>query len=293
MSSRIRQIRARLIVSAVIAIFTVALVGSDVTMRSASAFWREHAMFSAIVSGLVLFALAAFVIDWWIEYRETQKAQRVMRVAYKGLAHVMRQQGEYLHALTSGERPRRSPVVLVDEALLEDCVLEVTRIRQLHGEGDLATYLVEDERWRLASHLLVRDLRLSLAVAIAQWAAVMAQIPKLADDLNHIAGAVDTLIPLQRLLRDDRGEHFRSDTWRTDLSECLGTARFASIINQEYLHWRIQDHAERISPQRKWLSAEQVHDLEEVESHWTDSYLKNKLYRFRKWRESSRHSSNG
>lgn len=234
-------------------------------------------MLSGVVSGLVLFLLAAFVIDWWIEVRETHKAERVMGVAYKGLAHVVRQEGEYLHALTTGERPRRSPVVPVDADLLEDCVRQTMLVREAHGDVDPASCLFDDAQWRLASHLLVRDLRLSLAVAVAQWASLMAQTPGLAEDLNRVAEAVDKLIPLQRLLRDDRGEQFRSATWREDLEGAFATARYFSVINQEYLHWRINDEDERISPQRKWLTEAQVLELEEEESHWEDGFVRRRL----------------
>lgn len=225
-------------------------------------------MASGIVSGLILFLLAAFAIEWWIEFREKQKTRQVKEVAYKVLAHVMRQEGQYVHALTTGEVPLRSPLVPVDPTLLDKCISETLRVRAAGGGQNLVQQLCADADWRKAAHLVVRDLRLTCTAAIAQWAGMMMQTSELTEDFNSVARAIDGLSPVQRMLNDGREERYeetgtvRGANWAEDLAKALAEAQLLSIRTQEALHREIRDEAEFKSPQRRWLSTEEIGQLE-------------------------------
>ena len=225
-------------------------------------------MASGIVSGLILFLLAAFAIEWWIGFREKQKTRQVKEVAYKVLAHVMRQEGQYVHALTTGDAPLRSPLVPVDPALLDRCIAATLRVRTGEGGQDLIQRLCADADWREAAHLVVRDLRLTSTAAISQWAAMMMQTSELTEDFNSVARAIDGLSPVQRTLNDARAERYgeaggaRGPNWPEDLEEALLKAQLLSIQTQEALHREIGDEAEFKSPQRRWLSDDEISRLE-------------------------------
>ena len=268
MTQLAREAKGRLALSIVIALITGALIASDWPTGAAAAFWRDHSMASGIISGLALFLFAALVIEFWIELRERKKTREVKEVAYKILAHLMRQEGQYVHALTTGEPPFRSPLVPVNLGHLESCIEETVRIRGEGGESDVIGRLCADADWRRTAHLVTRDLRLNLTAAISQWASVMMQTSELTEDFNRVARSIDALQPIQRLLNDRRegtyeGEgDVRGPGWTANLAEDLKEALFLSVLTQESLHREIEDKPEFKSPQRRWLSAEEEKELD-------------------------------
>lgn len=260
-----------------ISVLTAAAVASD-WAGPLDGFWADHTMASGIVSGIILFLLAAFVIEEWIRYRERQQWSRVSQVAYKVLAHILRQQGQHLYLLVSGRPPLSSPIFPVEKAAVEGCVAEVGRVGPDPDAplSERLEMLCADPGWRLAAFSLVRQTRLTATASLSEWSGVMLQTADLAREFNKVADAVDTLSPIQRLLNDERLERFDADgqvrgedgSWVIELADRFEGAQIACIAVSEDLHRAIDDTPEFKSAQRRWLSAESLEKLADHDAAW-------------------------
>lgn len=279
--SRFREIPARrLILSLLISAIAAAAVISDWPAGLTDDFWARHSMASGIVSGIILFLLAAFVVEEWIRYRERQQWSRVSQVAYKVLAHILRQQGQYLHLLVSGRVPNYSPIFPVDRGAVEECVAEVDRLKSVPEvpPSDRLEELCADPVWRRVAYALVRQVRLTATASLSEWTGVMLQTAELAGDFNKVAGAVDTLSPLQRLLNDERLKSFDVEgqvrdpdgNWVIQFAEQFEFAQLATIAASEDLHRAINDVPEFKSGQRRWLSRESLSKFSARDRAWAE-----------------------
>jgi hypothetical protein len=178
-----------------ISVSVIGLLLTDVIFRKVSQYWTDHSMTGAIVSGVVLFLLAAFVVQEWIDRREARTWRRVAGVGFRSLGTGCLLITQVLLAITDLDRIDKSSVsLLADSHLRSLSNYFESQVKDLPlGFSERICMLAEDPSWVLLAHRAVLDVRTAQRDLIASWASVMLQTDDLAEVLNRSALMAEAL----------------------------------------------------------------------------------------------------
>ena len=170
-------------------VLTVALFLSDYPTERITWFWTGYPMATAIISGVLLFFVAIFVVDEFMAMIEERGWRRISELAYLSLGHMCFEMQQGLHYLLWGEYDTHiggSPVLgPVSHPQLQR-VLESAERRPVSPEQ--ARQLMHDDEWLMFAREGLATLKIRYRRELTGWIPAMLANRQLARIIDHMAG---------------------------------------------------------------------------------------------------------
>lgn len=191
-----------------VVIAVVAVTFTDWPAELTSGFWTEHPMFAAIVSGLVLFAVAAFIIEEWIETREAAQWKRVANIAFADLATrvllVIDRALAQIAGVTEFEQ-RGTPGLRAEQVKpIQRYFQDRTGVLP-DALRDRVSLLAREPEWLSLAHVALQHVKMESAETMSRWAPTMLATDELAVELDEVADVAQEVDELTALIRPGLG----------------------------------------------------------------------------------------
>jgi hypothetical protein len=165
-------------------------------------FWTTHGMFTAVVAGILVVVIALTLLDTWTRDRNLDVWRRVANISFKALARSVVVSRDGLVMFVEGDLPYQEDPTpqAADCARFRSVVDRNGALDQVPDRLERLDILLRDSAWVALAYSGVRVLAAQARDALAHWAPVMVENPRLAATLNDVAAIADALEDLHRPL---------------------------------------------------------------------------------------------
>jgi hypothetical protein len=149
-------------------------------------------MASSIVAGVLLFFVAAFVVDEVLQERQLRAWRRVADVAYRSLGHLAAELHAGLAFLVGGDAGRTDPPIPKEaQVRLQARIAHLERKEWASDPTRRLLDLLEDPQWLVVARDGLATLKFRYREGLARWAPAMLSAERLARILDAVAGIED------------------------------------------------------------------------------------------------------
>ena len=199
-------------------------------------FWRDHALFGGVVSGVVLLVIGLVIVDRWMKVQEDKKWQRVAETAFQDLADTQLQTYRLL-TLASDGRTFGYDVDTVEKTEVEgivDFILEGRWPGRCDRSVEVLSTSVD---WCQAVYPFLRSVEAEQRMTIGRWAPVMIQSDRLSLMLARVSATNHCLRDLREPMRNaSRSGHALGGESSRDFGSQWLTCVKLILENREDLH---------------------------------------------------------
>ncbi len=180
-------------------LIAVALLLSDWPLGLTTEFASQHQVVTSLSTSVLLLFVGVFVIDAWLEKRDSRVWRRFARVAYRALSQEAKDSRVKLHLYVDGLDPRLLGATADAQKVAE--AQSVIRPASIGPDESFETRiesLLDCDPWRKCFVAGLRDMKRDGWEVMTDWAPVMLSNGRLAADLTFVSRLNDSIIELQR-----------------------------------------------------------------------------------------------
>ncbi|MGQ0778247.1 MAG: hypothetical protein ACT4NY_28210 [Pseudonocardiales bacterium] len=259
--------RRRLLIWATL---TVLVTASDWPTTLLSPFWASYPLATSIFSGLLLFGVAAFVIEALIEERELRRWRGVASIAYMSLGHLVSQMRVGMRFLVTAQlEPLHEPPLDRPEShQLKEIIANRVDDFSTTPSDELIKVLALDIEWLLLARDGFAMLKFRFRERIATWVPAMLAAERLTCVVEQVAAVDyrrdDVETSLIRLIKtkvpDYPDDAPVADDFGAELDRMIQSwldLEVRLIVIQETLMRQVRNDEWKSVPGRRHLSPEQ------------------------------------